>query len=566
MKKDDKLIVGIICIVAFVIVSLPLFGNTLFAGHDLFFHTQRIWSIKHALEEGQFPVRIYKEIYNGYGYSTSMFYPELFLYLPAVLCMAGIPLLFSYNVLLLFVNALTIIIAVYSFYKITESLEIGTVAALLYVLCTYRMMDLYPRASLGEAIALTFCPLVLCGLTLIGRGEYKKWWILTLAFSGLLQSHILTFVLMVVLTGIYVIARFKTFFNRHAVTALCKAAGAAVLVNLWFLLPFLEAFRLNVTAMQGDSQFATTGAAFVQLFDILLLTICYGENYDGIIANEVPKTPGITLLAGAVLALFALILYKDKLGKHRKAIIGYLSAGTFALWMVTNRFPWGLLMKIGFLESFFSKYQFIWRYNIVVILLYSVAAAYGFYYFFLEDSKDSRKNLVLICLVLCGFSTIFMNRYIKEAAQYGNVQDTIESGRMDRLYVSADFPQELDGEIISNFEEVTYRDVVRGESEISFAFTVDNSQVSASEHNRGYLEVPITYYPGYKVLLNEQAVQGQMGEHGLIQINLPDGCMEGTVQVYFEEPILWKAANIASVVAAAGCVLYVLLVERKKNW
>ena len=163
--KKDKWLMALICIMGICITSLPLLGSVIYnangAAQDTFFHTQRIWSIKNALEAGQFPVRVYSEIYNGYGYGAPLLYPELFLYIPAILCMIGVPLSVSYNFFLIMVNAATIIIAFYSYKQITKSAFVGVMAALMYTLSTYRMLDLYTRGSMGEFLALIFCPLVL---------------------------------------------------------------------------------------------------------------------------------------------------------------------------------------------------------------------------------------------------------------------------------------------------------------------------------------------------------------------------------------------------------------------
>ncbi len=566
MKKDNKLIMSLICIIAFGIVSLPLLGNTLFAveGHDTFFHTQRIWSIKHGLESGQFPVRIYTEIYDGFGYGSPLFYPELFLYFPAVLCMLGIPLTLSYNIFLMVINALTLGLAWYSFSKITDSAEIGLIGALLYELCTYRMLDIYTRSSIGEVIALTFCPLAICGLHLIAKGAYGKWWILTLAFSGLLQSHILSFVMMVVVAAIYIIIRFKAFLNKKAIVSVLLAAIAAVLLNLWFLVPFLAVSGMNVIAMLGTDGFWATAAIPAQIFDALLLSAGGAESYSAFVADVMPKTPGITLLAGAVLALFALLLYKERIGSRSRQMIGYLAAGMAGTWMVTDLFPWKLVQKIEPLKVFFAKYQFIWRFNVVAILFLSVAAACGFYYFFVQEAYDRRKALVLLSLVLCLSSVFFINQYIKQSVRYGN-EEVMEKGYMDNLYVVPGFIyRNLEG-ISSNITDIVFENIERKECEITFDFVTKTGVFVTDQADQAFIEVPITYYPGYQVFINGEEAAKECSIWGVIRIWLPEDCQEGTVQVYFEEPVLWKAANIISCLSCIGFVVYIILQKRKKK-
>ena len=46
---------------------------------DLMYHMLRTEGVKEALLEGNFPARIYMNFYNGYGYGSPLFYPDIFL-------------------------------------------------------------------------------------------------------------------------------------------------------------------------------------------------------------------------------------------------------------------------------------------------------------------------------------------------------------------------------------------------------------------------------------------------------------------------------------------------------
>lgn len=83
-------------------------------GADWKFHASRIESIAQALRAGQFPVRIYTQAKDGYGYAPSLFYGELFLYFPAVLRLLGMSVQGAYRTYALVVQALTAGIAFFS--------------------------------------------------------------------------------------------------------------------------------------------------------------------------------------------------------------------------------------------------------------------------------------------------------------------------------------------------------------------------------------------------------------------------------------------------------------------
>lgn len=575
MKKKENMTITLVLIVVGLIASLPLFGNTLFSVpvQDTFFHTQRIWSVKNALEEGQFPVRIYSEIYNGYGYGASLFYPDIFLYFPAFLCMLGFPLVVSYNIFLIVINFATIGIAYYSYSQITKSRMIGAFATVLYTLSTYRLLDLYTRGAMGEYLALIFCPLALCGLTLVGRGEYRKWWVLALAYSGLLQSHMLSFVIMASVAVLFTLVNLKKFWNTKSVMAVLKAIVLFLLVNAWFLVPLIQVSSMNVIAFIGTGSFWQTDASFVQLFDVLFLSAGGHEVYTSGIAESMPKSPGVILLIGAILAGFALILYSDKLEKQeRRHVVGALIPGAVAAFMITNLFPWGILQRIALLRSFFEKFQFMWRFNIVAILFLSIAAAYGYYYFLAKDVFETGKEetltkqvevnrckvLILLSVIACVSAFMFMNQFIKQATQYGNEQ-VMENGFMDRLYVVPGFPYDTNGEIGSNLEKVEYANVVRAYRDFSCDYACKSFAVV--EEERPYIEAPLTYYPGYKAYIDGEEVATECSIWGVVRVYLPEGMLEGHLQVVYENDVWTIIANTISLLSVLGfCMAYVRMI------
>lgn len=80
-------------------------------GHDFAFHLERLEGIYRAMASGDFPVRMNAWQVEGYGYLSSTMYPPLF----------------------------------------------------LYIFSAYRLICMYVGVSLGEALALTFLPLVIWG-------------------------------------------------------------------------------------------------------------------------------------------------------------------------------------------------------------------------------------------------------------------------------------------------------------------------------------------------------------------------------------------------------------------
>ena len=75
----------------------------------------------------------------------------------------------------------------------------------------------------------------------------------------------------------------------------------------------------------------------------------------------------------------------------------------------------------------------------------------------------------------------------------------------------------------------------------------------------GYIEIPLTYYDGYVAINPETDTELTLsnGYNNCIRIDIPAG-FNGTVDVSFREPLLWRIAEITSALSAIS-LLAVLL-------
>ena len=538
MRLQGKKRYLFLAIIAIFCASLPLFDVGIHTGHDFGFHLQRIISMKNAIQEGTFPIRIFKEAFGGYGYGAPLFYPYIFLYIPAFLYYLGISLALSYKIFLIIMNIFTLAIAAYSFSYITRSKDIGFISAVLYELSVYRFSDIYTRASIGECLALVFCPLVLCGMVLIKRGDIKKWWILALGMTGVLQSHILSFILIVVICGIYGIVYLKDFLMSTKIIAIIKAAILTIAVNVWFLIPFLDAMKMPT--YEGTSALWMTDATLGQIFDLSIDNTVGAESLTKNYSECIIKSPGMPIIIGCILFLFVLPNIRKKFVKECRECYFYLIGGAVALCMTTNIFPWKLVRKIHFLEKFFEKFQFLWRFNTLVLLLWCVIAASGYYFFFKKQTLQ--KNLVVtIVLVNCLYSLVFCNHYMRqsETLQY----DTLESaGYMDTLYFIKDNDIASREELESNADNIEYSNYERENAKVSFYY-----EIKGDMQKNYYVDVPIAYYPGYEARIDGQIVKNECSTGGVVRVWLTQN--EGTVSVEYVEKRVYKIADFVSIIS-----------------
>lgn len=545
------------CLLAVIVVSIPLLGSTIFQGHDTFFHTQRIVSISNALREGQFPVRIYKEIFDGYGYGSSLFYPELFLYIPALMHLAGASIVTSYHIFVLMINIATILVAKYSFSVILKSRQIGFLAAIIYELSVYRMVDLYTRGSLGENLALIFCPLALCGIVYLLRGTTEKWWLLMVGFSGLLQSHVLTFVMMVIMTAVIMVINIRKILNKKTIVSLTKAVFMTIGINLWFLIPFLQVSSMKVQAYKGDEKFWNTNSMLAEIFDVTLRTSYGVETYSSGLGNTITKTVGIVILLGCVFFIYCLLLgAKGQKRRLLKDNIIYLVLGGIAICMLTNLFPWNLIKQSDCLRNFFEKFQFMWRFNIIAVLLLSMVASVGIYIMFCL--KNKKKVLFCLTLGISIYSLIYINNFVRASSEFDD-QGVMEISYMDTLYLLENNDIFVREELESNAKQIQYDSYKRGNAEISLNYSI------LSNENEVYIDVPITYYPGYVAKINGEDCKVECGDGGVVRINIPSGKKIGKLEVEYVESNLYKAADVVSMLCLFALVIRVIISLKAKH-
>jgi hypothetical protein len=196
IKENFKIL--IIILVLTFLISIPYLNSEPIFVHDISYHTNRIVELANEIKNGNFPVLIHSNLLDGFGYANSLFYPELFLYIPAILIYCGVNFLISYKILTILSTFFTILFTYYAANRIFKKKNIAWTVTLLYSTAFYRLTDIYVRGAIGEVLAMTFLPLILAGIYEILLGDNKKWWIICFGFFELVNSHVLTFAMSVI--------------------------------------------------------------------------------------------------------------------------------------------------------------------------------------------------------------------------------------------------------------------------------------------------------------------------------------------------------------------------------
>ncbi|SCZ78668.1 hypothetical protein [Pseudobutyrivibrio xylanivorans] len=406
---NSKLFIALFLMALVVVASVPAFRSAIYEGHDLNFHIGRIQAIAEAIKSGQLPVRYEENAWYGHGYVSSLFYGNIFLYVPAMLYNMGLPVYRAYNIYLILVNVATAIIGYYSFKGILGDRYYAVMATILYTLAGYRLTDLYVRTSLGEFTAMAFLPLCIYGLYRVYKKDNTNILLnvlpLVLGVTGLIESHIISTELFILFALVFAIINFKD--TLSVIRELLLAGVLIFLLNSFFIIPFIESYftlNLNANSKSIIGNLGTAGLNLQQIFG----PITYNSNIPS--THHSSYNVGFLVLFCEILTIIylvkAIVCRKSVSENNNKEryLIQIACFGMLSTWMATMYFPWKVVSEIWGLKNIFSPIQFASRFLTVQTILLVIS---GVFVIKQHTSKNSMKIIQLfgvafIALIMTG--------------------------------------------------------------------------------------------------------------------------------------------------------------------
>lgn len=524
---------------AVLLSSTPLLVRFMPPGHDLTFHLNRILGVEESLKAGMIPVRINGFSFNGYGYPDPVFYPQLFLYVPAVLHGLGVPFVASVHTFLLLVNFGAALVMYLCGTKMFHSTVTGCISSVVYTMGVYRLCNIYTRAAYGELLAMVFFPLVIWGLYELFYGDEGYWLSLPIAFTGIFQSHLISTVLVAAGCVVFGIVGIRKFKERSRLLAFLKVLGLTLALNVWTLVPLLQYMLTDIdtSSLQIMAQEKSVPwPVFLKLFSKAGgSSPVYLEDMSSAMALPL----GFILICGLILAIVLRFFTKEKLPPMVSALLWTGIGLTVA---ASDVFPWHTLVKLPFVDVAASYIQFPWRFLAVSTCCLAFVTAYGA----VRVWRDRNKSLLYLGIL--AVSMVSTQYYIDEVnglqakvwTEY-NVPSAI--GKSEYLYPET-MTDNLMGQYYPSGDQVQVTSLEKDRLSVRCSYEISGSGEGA------YIEVPLFYFPGYKGIDhggNELSLE--RGRGNLIRVNLTQP--SGEFRVFFQEPLLWRAMEAVSLGAFA---------------
>lgn len=549
--------------VIFGITCYPLYLESLPVGHDIPFHLLRIEGLAKGLRDHVFPVKIHPFWAKGYGYAVGVMYGNAFLYFPALLRCFGYSVQSAYKLYAAAINLGTVVISYFTFKRMFRSRKTGLVGCLIYSLSIYRLIDIYTRASVGEYTAMMFFPVVLCGFYLIFTEASKDNWLkpaalTALGLTGLIQSHVLSCEMAAMVILLICLILLKRVCRRYTFTALSVAAVLSVLLNLGFLVPFLDYYNSNlyITSDHWTEStigfFQNNGLIPVQLFTLFGYATGGSWQVQAGVYNEVTITMGISFLLGILLFIYMLVCHFKECSMIRNFATACIctAMGCLLLYMSTCYFPWDAIASTNeAIKELIYMLQFPWRLLAPATALltftccFSVSALYKVY-----REKSVNPVLISMFVLLLVNSGWFLYDFTFTGEPY-HIYADYELNSM-AMYSYEYLPEgTVPNEIADN------RIITEGVVGLN-NYTKQGTKIlcsAATENSEGYIDFPLNYYKYYVCTdtATGEHLDVSPGYNDMVRVTLP-AHYNGNIFVRFQEPFHWRLSELLSLLTFLG--------------
>lgn len=583
MAKKNDFMACIFIIIISIIVSIPMFNpNFNMQFDDGIQHICRLIGTEQSIQEGQLIPVIMSKLCNGFGYSWNLFYSPITSYLPLLFRIFTS----SYAMCLkLFMFAVSIASGFSMYFFIKKFLKeknpskndkssikndeaksiilddnkielIAILASVLYILLPYRLNDMYLRLAVAELTSFIFLPMVFNGLySIINLKEKSP--LLVLGGAGMLLTHSLLTVYVVIFCGIYLLVNIKKIDKKTILTLLINA-GIILLLTSFYWIPLLQSkLATDYEVFNQDHMIRWDAMIALKAKPAELAFYIPGRMYYGI---------GILVIIGTVLS-FTILKRKEI---DRKNFVFFLICGLISIVMALDFFPFEKLPSIFTMMQF--SYRMIEFGGFFLVICASIA---------IGMSVDKINIYTVMCfacisilLLLPNLKEIPKGSYFTEKELIKGIPVTSETGRVhagcasfeylpnkafeNRKYIETreNVPIILDGE---NDEQINdfIKDGTNAEFKISKSGEKENLEI----------ELPYIYYIGYNVQYadergNLHKVETYESENGFLCIRVPNENL--TVNVKYTGTVLMKIAYIISVVTVL-VLITIYFIKRVKE-
>lgn len=543
------LVLAVIVILGSIGSVVPAFTRPGFpSGHDIGGHVTGTYLFDRALGQGQVPVRWTEWVRPGESQPLFNFYPPGLHYLIQIPHAFGLRLSDSLKTIVPLMWCLGGLFT-FAWLRPLGGLPAGLAAA-LFVLSPYLIVDAFVRAAYPELLAVSFAPGLFWSIDRLARSGAGRDALLVACFTAaLLVSHLLSSLILGPVAAAYAVHRLVATRARPRTIGLL-ASGAVLGAGLAAFSVLPSQLEL---AYVGIGRITTGYFAyqlhFVEPSQLLSGAWEYGGSGPGI---DDHMSFAIRAVPWTVLALACVSLPLGWLTRrvpHLGSIAFWLAAVGIAMWLMTpsSAVVWRAIPALAYL-------QFPWRYSMVISVGVAALAA------LLLSAVTSRAARAAVVIVAVGLHYQFERDHLKPDLYYPKSLANIDDPRWGED-LTPGAPAFLErsfgppgGQRVAP-AGIGRWTIVGGAGEVRAIAMADHRLVlDVHTPDGARLRVNSHAFPGWVTFVDDQSAPLRVDRvFGYIEVDVPPGTHR--VEARFTNTPVRTAANAISV-ASAGVWLF----------
>lgn len=560
--KENKWFHYAIIVIIGIILSIPLCKIQIRDTHDGFLHLLRMLGTNNALKIGEIPPIVAPYFCNGGGYAMNLFYNPLVTYIP-LLIKLFIP---SYAVALKIFGGLCIIlsgITMYQFvFQVTKKRAIALFAAIIYLISPYKLGDVYKRYAIGEFASFVFMPILFIGIYNLFNQDGKKHYYIAIGAIGLVLTHTVTTFYAAIFCLIYVLFNIKKLREKEVIKKLIINVIFIVLTSLFFIAPMLEA-KMSAEYTIFDSKIMSTNGDYVyeNTLNLSEFFVDIGEE------NATTYIIGVPIFVLMCLTIFT---YKHVEKKYKDFFIIAILFSFISLYMSSRYCPWFIF------PDFFCKLQYPWRmlgfFNFFISFVIGVNI-----YILLKTLFNKNLTRLIIATILIVVMVAYTIPIVLQYETDDYTKDEIYTNMVlkepyiNHMRINRDYlPKKALVLQRTYLKEKEYRIyVLQGDAQI-----VDEEEKNLSTtavikdcSEDTILEFPFFYYPGYKIILEENGEKTELksveSENGFVSTIINKDIAEAKITVEYVGTTITYVSYVISFISLIILVVYIIKQKKK---
>ena len=528
------------------VIPIAVFNKGL-NGADLSLHLNRLLGM-----EGIYASPINFKAFYGIGLGVNYFYPFLTYYPFFVLYRLSHSVFLGYYIYQYLLTIITFLIAYYSVSNIMviENKEnkkdfAGLLFATLYTFSLYRLDNIVIRFATGEFIAYAFIPLVFYGLYNILKGDYRKWYILSIGMALVAYSHLISLLLTALLVGfIFIIAFVFVNSKKERLLSFIVATLSTISIFAFQLVLMGEQSLSNAIVKPQGVNLNATGHSLKDL----LLNLNFDNNY---------TLPGFLVIVCLIISIIGVF----KLQKYDILI--------FILTFILIILESPLVHWPENSEHIVSSIQFIWRLNTFITLFTAYLASKVF-----VNLSLRKEYFIAVLIGVIGLTTFFTVSQAQRTIE--GPQTTFNNMPKEELlpivingeYHATDYMLSTDGSIsdYDAFQRKLRHEVINLEDnqivETKILFNSLKTKLIIDSDKKLTVSLPFYAYKGLSVELDRHSTSFSKAPDAGVEVVIPKGKHE--IGVSYSYTILAKCFFLVSLVSTLAVVFYGIYIYRSE--